>query len=274
MEDRKQSPFKNYFSDFYKNFLMKAGPAEPVLVITKRYSFHGCTGFGYEPRPRDYTLDTTIWFGVLPEAEPFAEIANNGQTLKILTEQSVCWSGNQERPKLQTQPIVIGLLQTLGKDLNQSLHSPDQELKYLQTDEEKNGRKKTDLPLEIIVGHEKIQKFLFGLIKYWTEDMYWIEFYLKSIRMSGLTNVKLDPKIQKYEERKKEEIVKKLMRLVESNDLKTVKKLVQEAIELGMHETPWIKTLPERPGISINVPEFIKGFAETLQIPLEDESKS
>lgn len=272
MENRKQNFLEDYFSDFYKNFLMEARSGEPVIVITKRYSFHGCTGFGYEPKPSDYELDTTIWFGVLPESEPFIETLNNGQTLKILTIKRIWWN-KYKGLELEIKPITVDLLHTLGKNLSQPLYSPDPRLKQKQMFAEKHEKRKPDLPLEIIVGHEKIQKFLLGLVKYWTEDMYWIDFYLKSIRMANLRDFQLDHKIREYRDRKREIIISQLVRLSETNDLKKIKDLVKEAIDLDMHTIPWTKTLYERPGLYVYVPEFIKGLAKDVMIVLE-ENKS
>ncbi len=38
---------------------------EFILLISRNYEFHGCAGFGREPRPRDYILETRICLGIL-----------------------------------------------------------------------------------------------------------------------------------------------------------------------------------------------------------------
>ena len=38
---------------------------EFILLVGRSYEFHGCTGFGYKPRPREYVLEEYICLGIL-----------------------------------------------------------------------------------------------------------------------------------------------------------------------------------------------------------------
>lgn len=48
---------------------MRCHIGEPVLVVSRREVFVGCTGFGHQPRPHEYTLEISMLLGLLTEGE-------------------------------------------------------------------------------------------------------------------------------------------------------------------------------------------------------------
>lgn len=297
--------FERYFQPIQERFLQEAKPNEPVLVVAKHYDFKGCTGFGYEPKPRDYTLDTDFYFGVLPAEEPLSTV--DGQQFTILVPRHVRWWGYDYH--VEDKPIAIGPFATMMANLAEPIYSRDYSWAQLQKEQEQVSHKKPDYPLEVIVGSEAIQRYCAERGPTYTE------FYLKAASLLGVLPPGLAPAIAERYSEKRESILKQLETLGEQerreqqeidrifgsvkegvyytgrgitvceteDDARVIsigprrrrdearagmRHTLKEALSLGLHTTPWVKTYPDKPGTSLDVPRYIRGLCKRLKVPL------
>lgn len=302
---RAMMDFQSYFQPAQERFLQDAKPNESVLVVTKHYDFKGCTGFGYEPKPRDYTLDTHFHFGVLPVKGPFSDI--DDQQFVIRVPRHVAWWGYDFH--VEDKPISIGPFATMMENLTEPIYSPDHSWAHFQKEQEQHGLKKPDYPLEVVVGSEAIQR-------YCTErGPSYIEFYIKASPLLSITGQGLLPQVAERQLEMREGILKRLetlsqqegqlrleierifgavkqgvyytgggitvceteddargistgprMRLQEAQN--GMRHALREALSLCLHTTPWVKTFPDKPGTMLDVPAYIRGLCERLKVPL------
>lgn len=297
--------FRGYFQPVQERFLRDAKPNALVLVVTKCYEFKGCTGFGYEPKPRDYTLGVKFHLGVLPAEEPFSTIV--GQQFVIRVPRHVAWWGYDFH--VEDKPIAVGPFATMMENLAEPIYSPDHSLASLQKYEEQHGRRKPDYPLEAVSGSEAVQR-------YCTErGPDYTEFYIKATSLLGVVAEGLSVEIASRQSEMREDVLKRLemlsqqegqlrrqierifgavkqgvyhtgggitvceteddaraisigprMRLKETQE--EMRRVLKEALSLGLHTTPWVKTFPNKPGITLDVPAYIRGLCERLQMSL------
>ncbi len=295
--------FEGYFKPAQERFLQDAKPDEPVLVVAKHYDFKGCTGFGYEPKPRDYTLDTNFWFGVLPAEEPLYIVDSKQFTIRV--PRHVCWWGYDYHVK--DKPIAIGPFNTMMANLTEPIYSHDHSWAHLQKEQEQVGLKKPDYPLEVIVGSETIQRYC--------AERGYTDFYLKAASLLGVTAQGMLPEVAERHSEMRENILRHLEALSElehrqkteiehifgavkqgtyhtgsgitvcetEDDARVIsigprqrlkeaqdgmRRTLKEALSLGLHTTPWVKTYPDKPDATLDVPQYIHGLCERLQVPL------
>ncbi|MBI4225276.1 MAG: hypothetical protein HY617_03010 [Candidatus Sungbacteria bacterium] len=292
-------PSKDAIERYQEIFLHYARPNEPVLLVTKRYEFLGCGGMGYRPQPRDYTLQTQIRFGVLVAQEPLS-IIDNGN-LSVLVQFRV------ERERSQwvkmEGPIRIGGWDTFGRDPDVPLYSRDEHDAYLQKENEKHGLRKTDFPLEVVVGSAAIQQYcleryhisdclaafhLLGLSEGLTSEFRTRDLEIRTKILEELESLlaretKIMLEIERIFASTRRGVYRTLsgVTVCESEDdariisagsrdlLKRIqgemRNLLRRALELGMDQMPWVRTFQDRPGLSLDVPQYIQALYERLE---------
>jgi len=202
----------NPFAKINEKFIAEARPNEPILVVVRSYSppRHNELSFG------GYRFEKHFWLGILPDIAPFSTIQD--LTLMILTLKHATWWGDDIH--LKNDPIVINIFQTLGANLEEPIYPPTPGYRRNYEIQERYDVRKPDYPLEIIIGHEAIQKYCMESTIFGAKD-----FYLKATRLLGLDGTQLlTPEMEKFRQDQKNRILNGLIGLVEQ-EIKLIDKI-------------------------------------------------
>jgi hypothetical protein len=243
-----------------------------VLVVEKRYDFHGCTGFGYEPKPRDYNLDTTLFLGVVPQQrqDDFCLLKEKGALVTVGTERHAYWRPGTDNVFFKDGPIKALFFAATPQD---KIYPRDTNRAWLQKDGEKmmerfqkKDKEITSLPYdllrfticypdyacEVIVGRDDVEKYIF--------DEFRFSFfngpitYLHVLRAFGM-ECKLSPDMEEQAQRARISVLQGLMKKQDDYDMV---RLLRDALALRMDERPWVLEDETIPGRSLNVPIYVK----------------
>lgn len=120
---------------------------EFILVIVKEENFHGCAGFGYEPRDSDYVVDEFFYLGVLKDGSLILNPAD--EKCEIPTDNHIrSWDAWGECSELVEGNIPSHRFKNLGLNLNKPL-KPRNPLARFQNE--------PDLMLEVMVGDAEVK---------------------------------------------------------------------------------------------------------------------
>ena len=221
----------DYFGKINEKFQAETSPNEAVLVVVKSYREEGCTLHRVRLLPQ-LAPKVHLYFGVLRDREPFSVVdrKNIFGGITIFVAQCVDWWGYDFRLR-KGKPISLSLLNLDGNNPNKPIYSSDNDWAHWQVKKEKAGTKKPDFPLEIIVGHEKIQAYCAQ-----SKVLGAIDFYLKVLCLLRITHVKLPPAIEEYVQNEKEGILAGLLKLV-SEEEKLVREIkgIYDSKKSGQH---------------------------------------
>lgn len=109
--------------NIYRDLEIKAKRhlGEFILVVARHEAFHGCLGFGREPIPEEYTLDTHIVLGVIKE--PGFLIDSKSGDCKFTTQKYASYSSHSRNASILEKDIDASmfLVYDFGLFMNKSL---------------------------------------------------------------------------------------------------------------------------------------------------------
>ncbi|HXK36152.1 MAG TPA: hypothetical protein VJ553_01045 [Candidatus Paceibacterota bacterium] len=100
--------------------LVRPAIGQLAIMIKRDERFYGCTGFGYEPRDEDYSLDTHLKMCVLREPGLVLEETESGPLISLAAAQHVsAWYGLGDwRTELRLGPIREDPIWTFWRGLD------------------------------------------------------------------------------------------------------------------------------------------------------------
>ncbi len=188
--------FESKYRDLEKSISEHVG--EFVLAICKNEDFHGCVGFGHEPRDREYVLDQEVTVGVLKSGQLVLDLAN--KRCEIPTGNKVTyWGWRKENINLQDGNLSSGWRYDFGINLNNPL--------ILKHCHHLGGN---HFELEVKVGDAEVKE--------WFEkqrDAHSVVMFQKAAKLLGRPISESDsPKLAKVLQQRREETVKRLLQFV------------------------------------------------------------
>lgn len=121
-------------------------PGEFVLVVVKNETFHGCTGFGYIPKPQDYVLEENLYLGVLKGDSIVIDISH-GECGFPTANYARCWDPCRKEMDLVGENLNTDWFRDLGLNLNKPLECKGPQAKL---------REEPDFELEVKIGDEEV----------------------------------------------------------------------------------------------------------------------
>ena len=199
---------------------------EFVLMITKEENFHGCTGFGYEPKARDFVLDEHLYLGVLRGGALVLNPAD-GECELPTGNHIRCWGVWRGSVGLVEGNITSGWGQDFGHNLNKQFKRRNPSFQQEQ-----------DLKLEVKIGDVEVET--------WFEKRggHHLVVFQKASRLLG-REIEESPQLAAELRRRREAVAKRLKELVQERDQSMgsrrkqgieseIKRLLGVALELGM----------------------------------------
>ncbi len=119
---------------------------EFVLVVVKNETFHGCTGFGYIPKPQDYVLEENLYLGVLKGNSIIMDISQ-GECGFPTANYARCWDPYHKETDIVVKNLDTGWFRDLGLSLNKPLECKDPQAKL---------REEPDFELEVKIGDKEV----------------------------------------------------------------------------------------------------------------------
>ena len=122
---------------------------EFVLMIANEENFHGCTGFGHEPKDEDYVLDEHLYLGILKDGALVLNLTDN--KCELPTGNYVqCWDAWRENVKLIEGNLTSGWCHDFGRNLNKQLKRRNPMARF---------QKEQDLELEVKIGDAEVKEW-------------------------------------------------------------------------------------------------------------------
>lgn len=174
---------------------------EFVLMIVKEESFYGCTGFGYEPKNKDYVLDEHLYLGVIKEGALALNPAD--EKCELLTGNHVrCWNAWRESVELIEGNLTSHWRHDFGFNLNKPLKRRNPIARF---------QKEAELELEVKVGDTEV--------KDWFEKRrgHHLVVFQKASRLLG-RQTEESPQLAAELQRRREAVAKRLTELVKERD--------------------------------------------------------
>lgn len=194
---------------------------EFILMIAKEENFHGCTGFGYEPKDRDYVLDEHLYLGVLKDGSLVLNPADD--KCELLTGNHVrCWDVWRENVELVEGNLASHWRYDFGLNLNKQLKCRNPMARF---------QKEVDLELEVKIGDVEV--------KAWFEKQrgHHLVVFQKASRLLG-RQTEESPRLAVELQRRREDVAKQLTGLVEKRDqLKLEIAHIFEAVNDGVYSS-------------------------------------
>lgn len=120
---------------------------EFILMIVKEENFHGCTGFGYKPKDRDYVLDEHFYLGVLKVGTLVLNPAD--EKCELPTDNNVrCWDVQGENATLVEVNLASSWFRDFGLNLDKPLRRRNPMARF---------QKEPDLELELKIGDIEVK---------------------------------------------------------------------------------------------------------------------
>lgn len=174
---------------------------EFVLMIVKEENFHGCTGFGYEPKDRDYVLDEHLYLGVLKVGTLVLNPAD--EECELPTDNHVqCWDAWRENTELVEGNLASHWLRDFGLNLDKPLKRRNPVARF---------QKEPDLELELKIGDTEV--------KAWFEEQrgHHLVVFQKAAQLLGRPMLE-SPELAAELQQRREAVAKRLTELVKERD--------------------------------------------------------
>ncbi len=128
---------------------------EMVVVVSREYRFHGCTGFGHEPQLHEYRLDIDFQLGIIAELG----IETAPDCVIIHTTGNHFFWNSYSRKWMEIKGEIL-IPDHKFSDLQKPVYAPDEEFERQQRENERRGFKDADYAMEIIIGNSEVEKYL------------------------------------------------------------------------------------------------------------------
>lgn len=174
---------------------------EFVLMIAKNENFQGCTGFGYEPKNRDYILDEHLYLGVLKNGTLVLNPADEKCELPTVNYVRY-WDAWRENVELVEGNLTSHWRHDFGLELNKQLKRRNPMARFQEG---------TDLKLELKIGDDEV--------KAWFEKRrgHHLVVFQKASRLLG-RQTEESPQLATELQRRLETVAKRLIELVRERD--------------------------------------------------------